>query len=106
MNSYSIIWTQSALDDLYTIVNFISKYSLTLAEEVAIRVLFRTRQLKEFPFSGQIEMLLQKSKYEYRYIVQRHSKLIYRIENQIIYIERIFDTRQNPKKLKRKLVKK
>ena len=106
MNSYSIIWTENAFGDLETIVNYISKVSTTLAEEVAFRILFRVRQLREFPLSGQIETVIQKSNYEYRFILQGHSKLIYRIENQIIYIERIFDTRQNPKKLKRNLVKK
>ena len=106
MSSYSIIWTKSALNDLDKIINFISKVSFILAQEVAFRILARARQLKDFPLSGQIESALQKSKYEYRFILQGHSKLIYRIENKIIYIERIFDTRQNPRKLRRKLVKK
>ena len=36
----------------------------------------------------------------HRRIVTDHYKIIYRIEDQVIYITDIFDTRQNPGKMK------
>lgn len=45
-------------------------------------------------------------KYEYRYLIEGHSKIIYKSENSKIFMERIFDTRQNPIKLKDKIYKK
>ena len=106
MNSVEIIWTESALNDLNIIIEFISQHSTSPAEQVAFRILFRVNQLYKFPKSGQIESLLRKLKPEYRYLVEGHSKIIYRHENSKIFIERIIDTRQNPIKLKVKTNKK
>ena len=51
---------------------------------------------------GQIDPLLQKHKLDYRYLVEGKYKIIYSLEyeSEVIYIHRVFDTRQNPKKLK------
>ncbi|MES2139143.1 MAG: type II toxin-antitoxin system RelE/ParE family toxin [Bacteroidota bacterium] len=106
MKSVEIIWTESALNDLNTIIDFISPFSVSIAEQIAFRILFRTNQLSKLPKSGQIEPLLKNMKYEYRYLIEGHSKIIYRSENSKIFIERIFDTRQNPIKLKDKIYKK
>lgn len=105
MKSVEIIWTESALNDLNTIIDFISQFSVSIAEQVAFKILLRTNQLSKFPKSGQIEPLLKKMKYQHRYLIEGHSKIIYKNENSKIFIERIFDTRQNPIKLKDKIHK-
>lgn len=49
---------------------------------------------------GQREPLLIKYSVIYRYLIKGDYKIIYSIENDEVIINRIFDTRQNPKKLK------
>jgi toxin ParE1/3/4 len=44
--------------------------------------------------------MLSERKFEYRYLVQGNYKIIYRIEGNYIRIAVVFDTRQNPEKLK------
>ncbi len=100
MNSFEIIWTKSALNDLDIIIDFISQTSQRTAESVASKILKHTSQLSEFPKSGQVEPTLNNLKFEYRYIIEGHSKIIYRLDKSKIFIERVFDTRQNPDKLK------
>ena len=55
------------------------------------------------PLIGQKEDLLQHKQIEYRYFVFKNYKLIYTVdnENDFIKISDVFDTRQNPPKLKR-----
>lgn len=61
-------------------------------------ILDREEQLKNFTKSGTIQTGL-KLKREYRFLIQSHYKIIYREGKTNIYIIKIFDTRQNPKKI-------
>lgn len=99
MITLEIIWTQSALNDLNVIIEFISQISVQTASRVANKILSRTNQLSKFPLSGQLEPALAKTKYQYRYIIEGHSKIIYRFDGAKLYIERVFDTLQSPEKL-------
>lgn len=62
-----------------------------------------TLKLRKQPKSGQAEELLKKRKQEFRYLVYKNYKIIYWINNQEnrIEINDVFDTRQNPVKIKR-----
>lgn len=51
------------------------------------------------PESGQIELNLEKLNQNHRYIVCGNYKVIYKIENNDIIINDIFDGRQNPIKM-------
>lgn len=55
------------------------------------------------PHVGKEEELLKQKDFEYRYLVFKNYKLIYSVdaENGFIKIADVFDTRQNPPKLKR-----
>ncbi len=93
------------MNDLNTIIDFISQFSVSIAEQVTFRILFRANQLSTFPESGQIEPLLKNMNYQYRYLIEGHCKIIYKHEFSKIFIARIFDTRQNPTKLQGKIHK-
>jgi len=60
--------------------------------------------LLKTPQIGQEEELLKQRDVNYRYLVFKNYKLIYSVdtENGFIKISDVFDTRQNPPKLKRK----
>ena len=38
MSAIEVIWTESAVNDLNTITDFISQYSISVAEQVAYRI--------------------------------------------------------------------
>ncbi len=61
------------------------------------------KKLIKAPLIGQKEELLKQRETEYRYLVFKNYKLIYSVDNQngFIKIADVFDTRQNPPKLKR-----
>ncbi|WP_445733745.1 hypothetical protein [Mariniflexile sp.] len=54
-------------------------------------------------FIGQEEELLKERKNQYRYLVFKNYKVIYSVDeqNEFIKIADVFDTRQNPPKMKR-----
>jgi toxin ParE1/3/4 len=96
-----IIWTEPAKKDLKNIYDFIAKVSEPVAFGIVNKIVDRTETLKKgFTKSGQKEPLLKKRKYEYRYLVDGSYKIIYFQKDNSIIISTVFDTRQNPGKLK------
>ncbi|MEO5571695.1 MAG: type II toxin-antitoxin system RelE/ParE family toxin, partial [Bacteroidia bacterium] len=67
-----------------------------------IEKIFLKASFLETGFSkiGQQEPLLKSYKRKYRYLVSGHYKIIYSVASEKVFIHTIFDTRQNPKKLK------
>ena len=56
--------------------------------------------LSDNPLLGQEEENLAVLEQGHRYLVEGHYKIIYRIVDDVIYITDIFDTRQDPDKMK------
>lgn len=86
--------------DLDQAFHFLSEKSPNSARKAITSILERVSQLENFPESGPEESSLSHRKKTHRYLVSDHHKIIYRIEKQAVLIIRVFDTRQNPKKLK------
>ena len=74
--------------------------SQMLAEKLKEELIFAIESLKTHPHIGQIEEGLSSLNLGHRYIVKRHYKIIYRIDNEVIYITDFFDSRQDPFKMK------
>jgi toxin ParE1/3/4 len=96
----SVIFTTTALNDLKDIQVFLEEISENYADKTIDEIYERAFDLENFPELGPREPLLIKYSIIYRYLVQGDYKLIYSIENEKVIINRVFDTRQNPKKLK------
>lgn len=96
MNKVPVIWTTEALDDLLDIEAFIS--DATTAENIVDRILAKSRQLENFPESGRKQPT--QTKQEYRYLLEGNYKIIYSYRKNTVYIHTVFDTRQDPGKLK------
>lgn len=94
-----VIWADSAIHDLEDINEFLELLNIPSRRHIIESILDRTRQLTDFPSSGTI-FSSSISKREYRFLVLNHYKIIYSIRTDIVYIESVFDTRQNPEKLK------
>jgi toxin ParE1/3/4 len=96
----SIAFTTKALTDLIDIQIFLEDISENYADKTVDEIYERAFDLESFPEMGQREPLLIKYSVIYRYLIKGDYKIIYSIENDEVIINRIFDTRQNPKKLK------
>lgn len=105
MKKLKVVWTDSALSELDNIYQyFISNIGVAVAQNLINNIFDRSfAQLELFPQSGAIERQLTDSKIEYRYLVIGHYKIIYKINDQLVYITKIFDCRLDPQKLKKHL---
>ena len=99
-----IFWSEFAeiqLDEIYDYYK--KKASSKIAKKLVTGIINETEKLIKTPHIGQEEALLKQRKIQYRYLVFKNYKLIYslEVENGFIKIADVFDTRQNPPKLKR-----
>jgi len=99
-----IIWSEFAETQLDEIYDYYEKKASTRVAKKLVRgIINESKKLIKSPLIGQEEELLKQRETEYRYLVFKNYKLIYSVDNQNGYIKiaDIFDTRQNPTKLKR-----
>ncbi len=95
MAEFTTIWTNEAFDDLLQIEDFLG---IDKASKVIDKIIERTRQLQDFPLSGKIQPT--QTRQEYRFLVEGNYKIIYSFRSNKVYVNTIFDTRQDPEKLK------
>jgi hypothetical protein len=100
-----IIWTKRALSDLRKAYDFNSDiYGEEKSFAIVQRIISKIELLKDQRFDGigAIDEDFQHLNYEYRKLTVGYLKVNYRIgfDNAKVYVNRIFDTRQNPKKNK------
>lgn len=101
METYEINWTSRAKKDLRKVYNF---YTESIGEEKAFE--FITMLLEQvdilsdgkFVKIGAVDEEFKHLKREYKKLIESNIKITYRLSNSrnIVYINRIFDTRQNP----------
>ncbi|ARN79207.1 plasmid stabilization protein [Nonlabens spongiae] len=96
-------WTSRSLKDLKSITEFyIELYSSSKTREIITNIRKSTEVLeRENPESseiGSVDTAFNHPKFEYRKLTNHYCKITYRIGKDDIYIVRVFDLRQNPKK--------
>jgi len=101
---FKIIWSdfsETQLDEIYEY--YVKKASLKVAAKIVTGIIKESEKLIKASFIGQEEELLKDREIEYRYLVFKNYKVIYSVDEQIgfIKIADVFDTRQNPPKIKR-----
>ena len=99
----TVYWTRLAedkLDDIYDY--FESKAGIRIAQKLIIGIIDKTVGLDKNPHIGQKEELLSDRHQNFRYLVFKNYKIIYWINQnkKRIDIVNVFDTRQNPLKMK------
>jgi len=102
--SWKIIWSHFAERQIVEIHNYyIEETHPEIAQKMVFGIIQAPNILIQNPQIGQIEFLLSDLPLEYRYILFRSYKIIYSLdwERKEIRIADVFDTRQNPSKLKR-----
>ena len=96
-----LVYTEQALSCLEEALVFIApKVSPKKLIEFRDQILNKADTLLLHPFSGQKELFLEQLGLGHRRLVEDHFKIIYRVEGEFIYITDIFDSRQDPDKMR------
>ena len=93
-----IVWSPESENDLSIILEYlVSKWNIKVATNFLNEIEYQIKLIDNNP---KLYPIIQKEQQFRRYVITKHNSLIYGHENKQIIILRIFDTRQNPKKLK------
>lgn len=97
-----VIIADEAFESLEDIVVFVSHSSNeTKALAIGTALINLALTLDSTPFRGPIEIELVGEAADYRRLIYEHRyKVIYRVADDVIYVVRFFDTRQDPAKMK------
>ena len=101
LNLFWIDFSQKELEKIYEYYR--EKAGVRVAKNLVNGIYNEVLKLKIQPRIGQEEEFLKNRKQEFRYLVYKNYKVIYWIneEENRIEINDVFDTRQNPLKIKR-----
>lgn len=103
--TWTILWSSFAEKQIANIYSYyLEEASAKVAKKIARSLIKAPDSLIKNPELGQIELSLTALKIEYRYILYKSYKIIYSLDHERgqIRVADVFDTRQNPSKLKRK----
>ena len=96
-----LVYTEQALISLEELLEFIAtKVSHEKIIEIRDQILDRADTLLLQPLKGQKEPFLEHLGLGHRRLVESHYKIIYRVIGEYIYVTDIFDSRQDPDKMK------
>ena len=96
-----LIYTEQALLGLEEALGFIApKVTPEKLIEIRDKILDKIDVLLLQPSQGQVEPYLERFGLGHRRLVVSHYKIIYRVASECIYITDIFDSRQDPDRMK------
>jgi toxin ParE1/3/4 len=93
-----VLWSKKASNELEAIYNYIKKGSPQNAILVFNGIYDLANSLPNFPYKFLVEPIINIEKVRFAAIWS--FKIIYSVEKESVVILRIFNTKQNPKKLK------
>jgi plasmid stabilization system protein ParE len=93
---YFIKWTAPARDDLDEIIEYIAQTNITYAVKILDKIELAVKNLDRFPKRGRVVPELEIYGYIlYREIIVDYWRIMYKIENDIVYIMVVIDGRRN-----------
>lgn len=96
-----LVYTEQALNSLEEALGLIAQeVSYEKLIEIRNKILDTADTLVLQPLKGQKEPYLEHLGLDHRRLVEGHYKIIYRVVGEYIYITDIFDSRQDPDKMK------
>lgn len=102
--TWVILWSSFAEQQIADIYSYyLEDASIKVARKIARGIITAPEILIKNPESGQIEPSLTELKIEYGYILYKSYKIVYSLDHERgqIKVADVFDSRQNPSKLKR-----
>lgn len=96
-----LFYTEQALISLQECMDFFPlEVPAEKVNEIRDRILAKADMLLQNPYSGQQEEYLEHLDKGHRRLIEGNYKIIYRVQGENIYITDIFDSRQDPVKMK------
>ena len=96
-----LVYTEQAIESLEEALDFIiNKVSNEKLLEIRGKILDKEETLALQPFQGQKEPFLEHLGLGHRRLVEGHYKIIDRVIDNYVYVTDIFDSRQDPYKMK------
>lgn len=96
-----LFYTHQALQGLQVCLDFFpADVPPEKVNQIRDRVVSKIEKLLNTPYLGQVEEYLEHLGKGHRRVIEGNYKIIYRVEGEIIYIIDIFDSRQDPAKMK------
>ena len=93
---YDIKWASPARDDINEIIDYIAKTNESFAVKILDKIEENVEKLRTFPTLYRIVPELEKfGHYVYREIIIDYWRIIYKIENNLVYIMLVIDGRRN-----------
>jgi plasmid stabilization system protein ParE len=96
IDKYFIKWAAPAREDLNEIIDYISLTNIRYAVKVLDKIEVAVKKLDMFPKRGRVVPELENYGYTlYREIIVDYWRIMYKIENDIVYIMIVIDGRRN-----------
>lgn len=94
--NFSVFWTDTAQGDLFALVEHIYPDSPQNARAIFHTIRERAESLKRFPERGRVvPELADIGLFIYRELIIERWRLIYKINNDHVFVTALFDSRQN-----------
>ena len=98
--TYKVQWTSNAKEDLLNIITYIKEDSPSIARDVYQQIRSKANSSNFLPLRGRVVPELQKEGITmYRELISSSWRIMYKVDNDTIYIMAIFDSRQNVEEL-------
>ncbi len=98
MNVVWSAWSLQQLDEIHEWYR--TQASAAVADRIVEDILAVTRLLEHVPNGGQVEPWLEDQDLGHRRVVVRNYKVVYRVLKDEVRIIDVFDSRQDPQKMK------
>lgn len=96
MKKFEVLWTKSAEYDLELIIEYIKLDSVSIAKEIFFELIKECENLYYFPQRKRVVPELQQiGIFKYREIIYKRWRVIFKIENEKVYILLIVDSIRN-----------
>ena len=93
---YRTLISRYAEDDLIEIIGYYNEKNEAYAQKLLIKIETRVEELKSLPERGRVVPELKKQNIlEYRELIEGNYRIIYAIEDSIVTIHTILDSRRN-----------
>ncbi len=96
-----VLWSDSAIHDLKEIKDYYTCVAnLRVARKIVNAIVDKSLHLESNPNLGQAEELLIHLQKNIRYLIEGNYKIVYLVNKLDVLVLSVFDSRQNPQKLK------
>lgn len=96
MKKFEVLWTKSAEYDLESIIQYLKLDSVSIAKEIFIELIKECENLYYFPQRKRVVPELQQiGIFKYREIIYKRWRVIFKIENEKVYILLVVDSSRN-----------